>query len=196
MFSTGREAICEIPPDRRNTDGFYSSDVNSPGKIYVREGSFLKEPIDRFDASLFDISPHETICMDLQQRLLLKAALEAIEDAGDSPADLAGSNICAYAVSGVPLEDVSYADAHGSGTTVGDTVEADVLGRTFGTKLRDEDSVPVGSVKATIGHLEVAQGWRSNCSTVSRQGSVSTFRCLSWYAAAAFSNLREVCSPT
>jgi acyl transferase domain-containing protein/acyl carrier protein len=332
MLSTGMDAICEIPPDRWNADRFYSSDVSTPGKMYVREGAFLKEPIDRFDASFFGISPREAIYIDPQQRLLLEAAWEATEDAGDSPADLAGSNIgvycgcftldsmllqmspynrstsgtnsatgasmtmvanrisycldlrgpsftldtacssslvathlacqaiwrgeCSaalvgganvmlcpeypvlmskghflsrdgrsksfdsradgysrgegagvvyikplssaqldgnpiyalirgtgvnqdgrtdgitvpnpesqevlirtvYAESGVSFEDVRYVEAHGTGTTVGDTVEADVLGRTFGAERRGEDSVLVGSVKATIGHLEAGAG--------------------------------------
>jgi acyl transferase domain-containing protein/acyl carrier protein len=63
-----------------------------------------------------------------------------------------------YEQSGVPFEDVRYVEAHGTGTTVGDTVETDVLGRTIGAGRKDEDSVLVGSVKATIGHLEAGAG--------------------------------------
>jgi acyl transferase domain-containing protein/acyl carrier protein len=96
MLSTGMDAICEIPPDRWNADRYYSSDVGTPGKMYVREGGFLKEPIDRFDAAFFGISPREANYIDPQQRLLLEAAWEAMEDSGDSPAELAGSYTGVY----------------------------------------------------------------------------------------------------
>jgi acyl transferase domain-containing protein/acyl carrier protein len=332
MLSTGSDAICDVPADRWNSERYYSSDVGTPGKMYVRQAGFIKEPIDQFDAAFFGITPREAIYIDPQQRLLLEAAWEAMEDSGDSPNDLAGSNtgvycgcftldsmvlqmsplnrstsgtnsatgasmtmvanrisycfdlrgpsftldtacssslvathqachaiwrgecsaalvgganvmICpeypilmakghflspdgrsksfdsradgyargegagivyikplsnaqrdgnpiyalirgtgvnqdgrtdgitvpnpdsqetlirnVYTQSGVPYEDVRYVEAHGTGTTVGDTVEANVLGRTIGSGRQGEDSVLVGSVKATIGHLEAGAG--------------------------------------
>lgn len=332
MLSTGLDAICEVPPERWNIDRYYSSDVGTPGKMYVKEGGFLKEPIDRFDAAFFGISPREAIYIDPQQRLLLEAAWDAMEDSGDVPADLAGTSIgvycgcftldsmllqmnphnrstsgtnsatgasmtmvanrisycfdlrgpsftldtaCSsslvathlacqaiwrgecvgalvgganvmicpeypvlmskghflsrdgrsksfdsradgyargegagvvyikplssaqrdgntiyavirgtgvnqdgrtdgitvpnpvsqealirtvYAESGVPFSDVRYVEAHGTGTTVGDTVESNVLGRTIGAGREGDAAVLVGSVKATIGHLEAGAG--------------------------------------
>jgi acyl transferase domain-containing protein/acyl carrier protein len=332
LLATGLDAICEVPPERWNADRYYSTDVSMPGKMYVREAGFLKDPIDRFDAAFFGITPREAMYIDPQQRLLLETAWEAMEDSGDSPVDLAGSDtgvycgcftldsmllqmspynrsthgtnsatgasmtmvanrisycfdlrgpsftldtacssslvathqacqaiwrgecsaalvgganvmICpeypmlmskghflspdgrsksfdsradgyargegagvvyikplsiakrddnpiyalirgtgvnqdgrtdgitvpnpesqerlirnVYTQSNVPFEDVRYVEAHGTGTTVGDTVEADVLGRTIGAGRKGEDSVLVGSVKATIGHLEAGAG--------------------------------------
>ena len=332
MLGTGLDAICDIPPDRWNADRYYSSDVGTPGKMYVKQGGFLREPIDQFDAAFFGITPREAIYIDPQQRLLLEAAWEAMEDAGVSPAELAGSNtgvycgaftldsmllqmspynrstsgtnsatgasmtmianrisycfdlrgpsftldtacssslvathlacqaiwrgecsaalvggantmICpeypvlmskghflsrdgrsksfdsradgyargegagvvlikplsvaqrdgdhiyslirasgvnqdgrtegitvpnpdsqeklirdVYTKSGVPFEHVRYVEAHGTGTTVGDTVEAGVLGRTIGAGRKGDDACLVGSVKATIGHLEAGAG--------------------------------------
>ncbi|MES9941410.1 MAG: type I polyketide synthase [Candidatus Thiodiazotropha sp. 6PLUC2] len=332
MLGTGLDAICDVPPERWNIDRYYSSDVGTPGKMYVKQGGFLKEPIDKFDAAFFGISPREAIYIDPQQRLLMEAAWEAMEDAGISSADLAGSNtgvycgaftldsmllqmsplnrstsgtnsatgasmtmianrisycfdlrgpsftldtacssslvathlachaiwrgecsaalvgganvmICpeyptlmskghflsrdgrsksfdsradgyargegagmvlikplssaqrdgdhiysliratgvnqdgrtdgitvpnpesqenlirdVYTKSGVPFKDVRYVEAHGTGTTVGDTVEAGVLGRTIGAGRKGDEQCLVGSVKATIGHLEAGAG--------------------------------------
>ncbi|MGD8911797.1 MAG: type I polyketide synthase [Candidatus Thiodiazotropha sp.] len=96
MLGTGNDAICDIPKDRWNADRYYSSDISTPGKMYIRQGGFLKEPIDGFDAAFFGITPREAIYIDPQQRLLLEATWEAMEDSGDSPSDLAGSDTGVY----------------------------------------------------------------------------------------------------
>ncbi len=50
---------------------------------------------------------------------------------------------------------VQYAEAHGTGTPVGDPIEAAALGAVFGS---NGDRFPIGSVKTNIGHLEAAAG--------------------------------------
>lgn len=57
----------------------------------ARRGGYLDE-IDRFEPSFFRISPREAACMDPQQRLLLEIAWEALEDAGQPVARLAGTS--------------------------------------------------------------------------------------------------------
>lgn len=52
--------------------------------------------------------------------------------------------------------DIGYLEAHGTGTTLGDLVEAEGLRTVFGA--RPAGSCPVGSVKSNIGHLEGAAG--------------------------------------
>jgi acyl transferase domain-containing protein/acyl-CoA synthetase (AMP-forming)/AMP-acid ligase II/NAD(P)-dependent dehydrogenase (short-subunit alcohol dehydrogenase family)/SAM-dependent methyltransferase/aryl carrier-like protein len=56
-----------------------------------------------------------------------------------------------------PIE-VSYIEAHGTGTSLGDPIEVTALGEVFGQERSPEDPLLVGSVKANIGHLESAAG--------------------------------------
>ncbi|WP_461037724.1 type I polyketide synthase, partial [Streptomyces mayteni] len=60
---------------------------------------------------------------------------------------------------GVSPSQIQYVELHGTGTRVGDPVEAAALGAALG-RPRDSDSGPlhVGSVKTNIGHLEGAAG--------------------------------------
>lgn len=50
----------------------------------AKHGNFLAAP-DAFDNAFFRISPREARSMDPQQRILLKAAYEAVENAGYVP---------------------------------------------------------------------------------------------------------------
>ncbi|CZR50579.1 uncharacterized protein PAC_00453 [Phialocephala subalpina] len=63
-----------------------------------------------------------------------------------------------YAAAGLSLDQTSYFEAHGTGTSIGDRYELSALGATFG-KTRSEDTpIYVGSVKTNIGHLEGCAG--------------------------------------
>ncbi|MGH7993940.1 MAG: type I polyketide synthase, partial [Limisphaerales bacterium] len=55
--------------------------------------------------------------------------------------------------------EINYIEAHGTGTPVGDPIEANALGMALGEDRRQP--CPIGSVKTNIGHLEAAAGMAS-----------------------------------
>ncbi|UGQ12399.1 SDR family NAD(P)-dependent oxidoreductase [Yinghuangia sp. ASG 101] len=66
----------------------------------------------------------------------------------------------AYERAGVPRESVQYVELHGTGTRVGDPVEAAALGAALGAGAGRAEDAPlvVGSAKTNVGHLEGAAG--------------------------------------
>ncbi|HEY2334450.1 MAG TPA: beta-ketoacyl synthase N-terminal-like domain-containing protein, partial [Solirubrobacterales bacterium] len=59
---------------------------------------------------------------------------------------------------GLKRSEVQYVELHGSGTAVGDPIEAAALGAVLGSSRRGKEPLSVGSVKTNIGHLEGAAG--------------------------------------
>lgn len=53
---------------------------------------------------------------------------------------------------------IKYIEAHGTGTPVGDPLEAKALGSVIGVGRKKDDRCLVGSIKANIGHTEAAAG--------------------------------------
>ncbi|GAX59133.1 polyketide synthase modules and related proteins [Candidatus Scalindua japonica] len=80
-LTTGKDLICEIPPDRWDYHSWFDPSPQTPGKTYSKWGSFIKD-IDKFDPSFFNMSPLEAELMDPQLRLLLSVLYETVEDAG------------------------------------------------------------------------------------------------------------------
>ncbi|MFG2139520.1 type I polyketide synthase [Streptomyces sp. NPDC048650] len=66
--------------------------------------------------------------------------------------------LAACADAGVEPGEVGYVELHGSGTRVGDPIEAAALGATLGSAHARDAPLLVGSVKTNIGHLEGAAG--------------------------------------
>jgi acyl transferase domain-containing protein/acyl carrier protein len=59
-------------------------------------------------------------------------------------------------ISGVTPESISYIEAHGTGTTLGDPIEIEALKLAFNTNRRKYCAI--GSVKTNLGHLDSAAG--------------------------------------
>ncbi|MEU6439346.1 beta-ketoacyl synthase N-terminal-like domain-containing protein [Streptomyces sp. NPDC047046] len=76
------------------------------------------------------------------------------------PSPVAQSEVvrAALADAGLRPADIDYVEAHGAGTALGDPIEIDGLSRVFGGDDRPAGSLPIGSVKSTIGHAEAAAG--------------------------------------
>ncbi|MCP4213574.1 MAG: AMP-binding protein, partial [bacterium] len=62
----------------------------------------------------------------------------------------------ALAAAKVPVESITYLEAHGSATKLGDSIEIQALKEAFNTDKKNFCSI--GSVKANIGHLNAASG--------------------------------------
>ncbi|WP_374487357.1 SDR family NAD(P)-dependent oxidoreductase [Zoogloea sp.] len=58
--------------------------------------------------------------------------------------------------SGLSAADVDFVEAHGTGTSVGDPIEAAAIGAVYGQAR--PTPLPIGSIKANVGHMESAAG--------------------------------------
>ena len=90
LLRGGVDAVSEIPAGRWDVDATYSPDPEAPGKMYTRQGGYLRG-IDGFDPHFFGIAPREVPTLDPQQRLLMEVGWEALEHAGQPIDALFGS---------------------------------------------------------------------------------------------------------
>lgn len=72
---------------------------------------------------------------------------------------------------GLSGQDIDYAEAHGTGTAVGDPIEVNALGSVLG--IRDNKLMPclIGSVKSNIGHTEPTAGLAGLIKTINAMNS-------------------------
>lgn len=74
---------------------------------------------------------------------------------GDSQVDLIRRT---YTQAGIDMHPTRFFEAHGTGTAVGDPIEANAIGVAFSRYRSSEDPLYIGAVKANIGHLEGCSG--------------------------------------
>jgi acyl transferase domain-containing protein/NADPH:quinone reductase-like Zn-dependent oxidoreductase/NAD(P)-dependent dehydrogenase (short-subunit alcohol dehydrogenase family)/acyl carrier protein len=63
-----------------------------------------------------------------------------------------------YRKANITGDDISYIEAHGTGTIAGDTAEIKAINNVLSEARNRLDKCPVGSVKSNIGHLEAGAG--------------------------------------
>ena len=81
LLAQGGSTISEVPSFRWDLNLHFNHDPTHPLTQHVRHGGFVND-IDQFDPAFFGISPREAVCMDPQQRMLMEAAWQTMEDAG------------------------------------------------------------------------------------------------------------------
>ena len=64
----------------------------------------------------------------------------------------------AQAMAGVHPDTISYIEAHGTGTSLGDPIEIEALAQVFRAQTDRKQFCAIGSVKSNIGHLDTAAG--------------------------------------
>ena len=91
----GRDLVGTIASDRWAVEELKHFSRSEPGRSVTFSAGVLSR-VEEFDAAFFGISPREAAWLDPQQRLLLELAWEALENGGQVPSRLAGSDIAVY----------------------------------------------------------------------------------------------------
>lgn len=64
----------------------------------------------------------------------------------------------AHALADISADTITYIEAHGTGTPLGDSIEIDALTRAFRLTTDAKQFCAIGSAKTNIGHLDCAAG--------------------------------------
>ncbi|KAH7175533.1 hypothetical protein EDB81DRAFT_673808 [Dactylonectria macrodidyma] len=96
VLERGESQWSEFPKDRLNIDGYYHPGGDRQGSISFRGGHFIKSDYTSFDAPFFSVATEDAKAIDPQQRILLEASYEALENAGIRKEDIDGSDTAVY----------------------------------------------------------------------------------------------------
>ncbi|KAL7910362.1 putative polyketide synthase [Trichoderma velutinum] len=96
LLKEPRDLLTKVPSQRFNVDSVYHPDGAFHGRTNARFAYMLSEDPYAFDASFFNINPHEADAIDPQHRLLLETVYEGITAAGLRIEDLQGSPTAVY----------------------------------------------------------------------------------------------------
>ncbi len=154
--------------------------INVPQKAgYLYEEGMISSPDGRCRA--FDAEARGVVWGDGLGLVVLKRLADALENGDHIHAVIKGSAINndgslkvsytapgvdgqteviaeAQAVSGIDPETITYIEAHGTATTMGDPIEIRALTRAFRYATKKNGFCAIGSVKTNIGHLDNAAG--------------------------------------
>lgn len=145
------------------------------GYTYVEQGILSPDGHCRaFDADACGTVPGEGVGVIVLKRLdealrdrdVVHAVVlgTAINNDGDEKVGFTAPSVrrqaeviaLSQAVAGVEPESISYIEAHGTGTSLGDPIEVEALNMVFADGARERCAM--GSVKSNIGHLDAAAG--------------------------------------
>ncbi|MEQ9564803.1 MAG: type I polyketide synthase, partial [Pseudomonadales bacterium] len=71
-----------------------------------------------------------------------------------------------YEDADINVNEIDYIEAHGTGTSVGDPIEATAIGETLARLRSHKHFLPIGSVKTNLGHMETASGMAGMVKTI------------------------------
>ena len=148
-------------------------------KGYLYEGEMIYSPDGHCRA--FDATARGTVGGEGVGIVVLKRLADALADGDYVHAIIKGSAInndgslkvgytapsvdgqsevivMAQAMAGVHPDTISYIEAHGTGTAVGDPIEVAALTGAFRTRTERKGFCAIGSVKTNLGHLDTAAG--------------------------------------
>ena len=147
------------------------------GYLYQPDGMVSPDGICR----TFDANSRGTVFGDGVSVVLLKRLEDAMEDGDSIYAVIKGWGVNndgaskvgytapsvegqkeviaqAHALADIDPRTISYMEAHGTGTPIGDPIEIDALTQAFRMGTQDNQFCAIGSVKTNVGHLDVAAG--------------------------------------
>ncbi|CDO73915.1 hypothetical protein BN946_scf185016.g72 [Trametes cinnabarina] len=84
ILRDGLNTVQKVPAHRFDVHTFTEASEDTARSMPISKGNFVQDP-DAFDNAFFHISPREARSMDPQQRVLLRTAYHALEDAGYTP---------------------------------------------------------------------------------------------------------------
>jgi acyl transferase domain-containing protein len=96
VLERGESQWSEFPKDRLNIDGYFHPSGDRQGSISFKGAHFLKSNVATFDAPFFSVAADDAKAIDPQQRILLEASYEALENAGIRKEDIEGSDTAVY----------------------------------------------------------------------------------------------------
>lgn len=95
-LNSQKSPINEINENRKQDIKDYFTSINiDKEKVKWKQACFM-DNIDKFDNTIFGISPKEAAYMDPNQRIMLQTVYEAIEDSGRSIEKVSGANISLF----------------------------------------------------------------------------------------------------
>lgn len=131
----------------------YCRAFDAKAKGMVRANGMVCLVLKRLDDAL---QQHDTIYATIRATALNNDGSDKIGFTAPSIEGQAQAMIKAYQKAQIKAQDLSYIEAHGTGTLIGDPIEIAALAQAFGTEnhKNKEPYCAIGSVKTNIGHLD------------------------------------------